>query len=80
MLAQEDLHFENYGFYQNLVKKGKQTIYTKDISDENIEEHFKNIIAILDDGVDDYDIQHLKIHVVFMGQNMIIDYVVATRA
>lgn len=65
MLAQEDLHFENYGFYQNLVKKGKQTIYTKDISDENIEEHFKNIIAILDDGVDDYDIQHLKIHVVF---------------
>ena len=37
MLAQEDLHFENYGFYQNLVKKGKQTIYTKDISDEKIE-------------------------------------------
>jgi len=58
-------NIQNYGFYQELVQKGHQTIRTTDINDSNIEEHFKNIIAILDDGVDDKAVQHLKIHVVF---------------
>ena len=58
-------NMENYGFYKELVTNGYQVVKTTDINDSNIEEHFKNIIAILDDGVDIKEVQHFKIHVIF---------------
>ena len=55
----------NYGYYQELVKSGYQTIYTNDITNDNIEEHFINIINILSDGIETEEVQNMKIHVIF---------------
>ena len=58
-------NMDNYGVYQTLVKDGYQVIKTDDINNENIDEHFKNIINILSDGIEQEEIKNLKIHVVF---------------
>ena len=58
-------NMENYGFYKPLVKEGYQVIKTDDITNDNIDEHFKNIINILNDGIELPEIKELKIHVVF---------------
>src|SRR5574344_35202 len=55
----------NYGYYQELVTTGTQTIYTKDITNENIEDHFQYIINILSDGIETEEVQNMKLHVVF---------------
>lgn len=59
------MHFENYGIYSDLVKNGTLTIYTKDLTDENIDQHFKWIINIFCDGIEKSEIQKLKLTVVF---------------
>ena len=58
-------YMENYGYYQELVKKGKQKIYTKDLTNENIDDHFKNIINILLDGIEQEEVRDFKITVFF---------------
>ena len=69
---------ENYGPYAELVQKGTMTVYTKDLNDSNIDQHFQWIINILDDGIEKPEIQHLKLEVVFTDKKkihlMIIDY------
>ena len=55
----------NYGYYQELVTTGYQTVYTKDITNTNIEDHFQNIINIMSDGIETAEVQNMKIHVVF---------------
>ena len=72
------MHIENYGIYGDLVKNGKITIFTKDLTDDNIDQHFAWIINILKDGIERKEIQRLKIHVVFTNKVeltlFIIDY------
>ena len=58
-------HFENYGYYKELAQNGVQDIYTKDINDDNIDDHFKNILSILDDGIEDPEVQRFKINIHF---------------
>ena len=55
----------NYGYYIPLVEKGKQTIRTDDLNNDNIDEHFKNIINILNDGIETEEVRNFKIHVIF---------------
>jgi len=55
----------NYGYYQELAQTGRQVVYTKDITDDNIEDHFKFILNILSDGIETEEVQNMKIHVVF---------------
>ena len=55
----------NYGYYQELAQTGYQTVYTKDITNDNIEDHFQYIINILSDGIETEEVQNMKIHVVF---------------
>lgn len=55
----------NYGYYLELAQTGYQTVYTKDITNDNIEEHFYNILNILSDGIETEEVQNMKIHVVF---------------
>lgn len=33
-------NFNNYGPYAELIKTGKMTIYTKDFTKDNIDQHF----------------------------------------
>ena len=58
-------NLENYGYYKELVQTGYQTIYTRDLTNDNIDKHFKNIINILSDGIEQREVQLFKIHVVF---------------
>lgn len=72
------MYLENYGVYSELVNNGTMTVYTKDLNDSNIDQHFQWIINILNDGIEKYEIQHLKIHIVFTDKKeinlFIIDY------
>lgn len=56
---------ENYGYYKELVSTGYQIVYTKDINNDNIDNHFTNIINILSDGIETDEVKNMKIHVVF---------------
>ena len=72
------MYLENYGPYAELVLNGTGTVYTKDLNDSNIDQHFQWIINILDDGIEKPEIQHIKIKVVFTDgvtiNLMLIDY------
>ena len=58
-------NISNYGPYEELVRTGKQTIRTNDLDDSNIDMHFKSIINILNDGIEDEQVRNFKIHVIF---------------
>lgn len=53
-------------YYKDLVEKGKQTIYTKDLNQTNIKSHIKSIINIFKDGIETDEVQKMMIHVVFV--------------
>lgn len=59
------MYLENYGPYANIVVNGGGTIYTKDLNDSNIDQHFQWVINILNDGIEKPEIQNIKIQVVF---------------
>lgn len=54
-----------HGSYEELVLTGFQTVNTKNINATNIDEHFKNIIAILQDGIETDFVQSMMIQVIF---------------
>ena len=70
---------ENYWPYKDLVETGYQTIYTKDINQDNINTHFMSVLNILKDGIETPEVQAMKIHVVFQNDTelnlVIFDYV-----
>lgn len=58
-------NLNNYGFYKELSQTGYQVVNTDDINDSNIDEHFQNIINILNDGIETNFVQNMKLHVIF---------------
>ena len=58
-------YIEQYGPFEELVKFGQQTIYTKDIDKGNINNHFSSIINIFKDGIDNIEVQNMMVHIVF---------------
>ena len=72
------LFLENYGVYSELVQNGYITVNTGDLNNSNIDQHFQWIINILNDGIEDPNIQHLRVKVIFVdGKDVdlfIIDY------
>lgn len=61
----ELVNLENYGYYKELAQTGYQVIKTDDLNDYNIDTHFDNIIAILNDGIEDAKTRDFKIHIIF---------------
>ena len=55
----------NYGIYNELISNGNITIYTKDITKENLEIHFNNVLSILYDGIELDSVHDMMIHIVF---------------
>ena len=51
--------------YEDLCNTGHQTIYTKNLNQENINKHFNSIINILKDGIETPEVQAMMLHVVF---------------
>src|SRR5574344_374091 len=58
-------NLQNYYYYQELASTGYQEIHTEDINENNIEDHFKGIINIMADGLEQEAVQRMKLHVVF---------------
>ena len=56
---------DQYYPYKDLCKTRRQTIYTKDLSKDNIDMNFYAILNILKDGIETEDVQSMMIHVVF---------------
>ena len=56
----------NYHYpYEDLCNTGHQTIYTKDLNQDNINNHFNSIINILKDGIETPEVQSMMLHIVF---------------
>lgn len=66
--------------YKELCEIGYQTIQTKDLNSENIDNHFYSIINILKDGIETDEVQKMMIHVEFENNAdldfSIFDYVI----
>ena len=54
-----------HSLYKKLVETGKQTIKTADINKSNSDEHVRDIINILKDGIETEEVQSMMIKVVF---------------
>lgn len=61
MVYQEQYYYP----YKDLCETGKQTIYTKDIRNDNINRHFYSIINILKDGIETDEVQSMMITIIF---------------
>ena len=58
-------YLENYGYFKELAKKGKQKLNTKDLNSNNIDDHFFNLINILRDGIETDFVQKMMINITF---------------
>ena len=58
-------NFNNYGPYAELIKTGKMTIYTKDFTKDNIDQHFFWILNIFRDGIELEEVQKAFVKVIF---------------
>ena len=56
-------NFENYGPFVKLVQDGYMDLYTKDINTKNYNSYFDGILNIMRDGIEDPEVQALKIGV-----------------
>lgn len=57
--------------YEELCNTGKQTIYTKDINAQNINQYFYSAINILKDGIEQKQVQSMMITVVFQDNEVV---------
>ena len=71
-------YLPNYGVYGPLVENGRMDIYTKDLCEENIDDHFKWIINILNDAIETEEVRRIKIRIHYADNKQvtmtIIDY------
>jgi hypothetical protein len=58
-------NWQNYGAYVNLVKSGAIQVHTKDLTKENLNDHFYSILNIMRDGIETDYVQHMAINVKF---------------
>lgn len=59
---------EYYFPYKDLCLTGRDLIFTRELTDENIDSHFTSIINILKDGIETPEVQSMMIHIVFQDQ------------
>lgn len=59
-------NWQNYGSYVDLVKNGSIRVYTGDLTKENLNDHFYNILNIMRDGIETEFVQHMAINVKFV--------------
>lgn len=73
-------YLPQYGMYEELCSKGKQTIKTEEINIQNIDSYFYSIINILKDGIETKEVQSMMLKVLFtdgIDVNLsIFDYVI----
>lgn len=56
---------ENYGMYKTLVNENYQTIFTKDLNKNNINDHYNMILNIIKDCIEQDEFKRAVVNVVF---------------
>lgn len=69
------VNFNNYGRFVDLVQSGSITLYTKDLTNDNIDDAFFNLLNILRDGIEDPFVQNMKVNVVFTDGETVTLYI-----
>lgn len=64
-------NYDNYGAMVPLVKNGYQEIYVKDINNQNYMDYFTGTLNILRDGIEQPDVQALKVGIHLQDGNFI---------
>ena len=64
-------NYDNYGQYAELVKTGSINIFAKDISNDNLDTHFTNILNIMRDGIEADKVHNMVITVHFIDNESI---------
>lgn len=64
-------YYENYGPYVPLVTNGYQEINVKDLTPDNYNAHFEGLLNIMRDGIEDPEVQALKIGVTLADENKV---------
>ena len=54
-------YFENYGPFVTLIQNRYMDLYTKDITPKNYVDYFNGLLNIMRDGIEDPEVQSLKI-------------------
>lgn len=65
------VNYDNYGVFKDLIINGHYTLYTKDITNDNISEYFESILNILKDGIETNFIQNIMIDIIFVDNEHI---------
>lgn len=67
VLAKDQLvNFENYFTFEELARKGKQTIFTRDINKDNLDFYIKGLLNIFRDAIETEDCVHeMFVHIVY---------------
>lgn len=58
-------NFDNYFSFQELVKTGNQTIFTKDITKTNLDSYIKGLLNIFRDGIETEEVHDMFVHIVY---------------
>ena len=64
-------YFENYGPYVPLVQNGYMELNVSELTKENYNDHFNGILNIMRDGIEDPEVQALKIGVTLSDGNFL---------
>lgn len=59
------VNYNNYGNFVELVQTGFTTLYTRNITNENLDDYFFSMLNIFRDGIENPIVHNMKIEVVF---------------
>lgn len=65
------INFQNYGIYEELVKTGKISVSTNNMTLEDAKHHFKCILNILRDGIETDRVHNMEIYVNFVDDEVV---------
>ena len=66
------VNYENYGEFAELVQTGFMVLDTRKITNENLDEHFFNVLNIFRDGIETPIVHNMKIQVNFVDDEQVI--------
>ena len=69
-------HLQNYGVYGELLENGKMDVYTKNLNEDNIDDHFKWIINILYDGIETEKVRNCKVRIHYTDKKQVTMYII----
>lgn len=66
------VNYNNYGNFVELVQTGFTTLYTRNITNENLDDYFFSMLNIFRDGIENPIVHNMKIEVVFTDNEHVV--------